>query len=174
MLTNSNGGTDPWEAHETETTENGESLHGKFTTAEAALQYMMAGKATVTLKSKATGTRFTYRLNLKKGDPAGQFKKDITMVALMTGPDNNSSFQYIGHFFSDRNYKHGRKSRVGYDAPAAKAFAWTWSKLTAGELPESLEVWHAGTCGRCGRKLTVPESVASGFGPECINHVHHR
>src|SRR5882672_9405186 len=32
-----------------------------------------------------------------------------------------------------------------------------------------IEIWHSGSCGRCGRTLTVPESVLSGFGPECIN-----
>jgi len=26
-------------------------------------------------------------------------------------------------------------------------------------------------CGRCGRVLTVPESVESGFGPECIGRL---
>jgi hypothetical protein len=30
-------------------------------------------------------------------------------------------------------------------------------------------VWHEGRCGRCGRKLTVPESIESGFGPECAS-----
>jgi len=32
-------------------------------------------------------------------------------------------------------------------------------------------VFHEGACGRCGRTLTVPESIASGFGPECIRYV---
>ena len=31
--------------------------------------------------------------------------------------------------------------------------------------------WHEGRCGRCGRKLTVPESIEAGYGPECINLV---
>jgi hypothetical protein len=29
-------------------------------------------------------------------------------------------------------------------------------------------VWHEGSCARCGKKLTVPESIESGFGPECV------
>jgi hypothetical protein len=32
-------------------------------------------------------------------------------------------------------------------------------------------VYHKGQCGRCGRELTVPESIKSGFGPECIKYV---
>ena len=32
---------------------------------------------------------------------------------------------------------------------------------------ETVQVWHEGRCGKCGRKLTVPESLTSGLGPEC-------
>jgi hypothetical protein len=39
----------------------------------------------------------------------------------------------------------------------------------------NLEIWHEGRCGRCGRKLTVPESIHNGYGPECIHLIgsHH-
>lgn len=30
-----------------------------------------------------------------------------------------------------------------------------------------IEVWHEGRCGRCARRLTVPESILIGIGPEC-------
>lgn len=39
--------------------------------------------------------------------------------------------------------------------------------IAGGVIPPSLEVWHEGRCGRCGRALTVPESIASGIGPVC-------
>ncbi|MGQ4872128.1 MAG: DUF6011 domain-containing protein, partial [Candidatus Thorarchaeota archaeon] len=32
-------------------------------------------------------------------------------------------------------------------------------------LPEKVRIWHEGKCGRCGRRLTVPESIESGYGP---------
>jgi hypothetical protein len=31
------------------------------------------------------------------------------------------------------------------------------------------EVYHEGRCGRCNRKLTVPESIETGLGPECAS-----
>jgi hypothetical protein len=37
-----------------------------------------------------------------------------------------------------------------------------------GILGATLEFWHEGRCGRCGRRLTVPDSIASGYGPECV------
>jgi hypothetical protein len=30
-----------------------------------------------------------------------------------------------------------------------------------------LEVWHEGRCAKCGLKLTVPQSIMTGFGPTC-------
>jgi hypothetical protein len=65
-------------------------------------------------------------------------------------------------------YVPGKKSRIGPDAPSAKAFAWLFPKLAAGaKLDDLVELYHEGRCGRCGRTLTVPESVATGFGPNC-------
>jgi hypothetical protein len=164
---------EPWETAEPQA-EPQEDFTGRFTTAQTAFKYMTAGNATVTLKSKATGTRFTYRIRQKREED-GQIgpRGLISFVSLMTGSDNESDFQYLGHFWSTQMvYWHGKKSKIGKDAPGAKAFDWVWRQLSNNVLPPQLEVWHEGRCGRCGRKLTVPESIASGFGPECINHVH--
>jgi hypothetical protein len=62
--------------------------------------------------------------------------------------------------------------------------AWNWwsvllmadedfpdEKLAIKVRMNAVEFWHEGKCGRCNRKLTVPSSIESGFGPECINHV---
>ena len=47
--------------------------------------------------------------------------------------------------------------------------AWFYEKVIVdGKKPSDigLEVWHEGRCGKCGRKLIVPESIARGIGPE--------
>ena len=59
-------------------------------------------------------------------------------------------------------------SKIGEDADSAKAWRWFDANLQAGRVPEQLEVWHEGRCGRCGRALTVPESIERGIGPECV------
>lgn len=132
-----------------------------LSSANAALSFMTAGKATVTLRSAETGNRFTYRI---KSSDDGK----VHFVSLMQGTDNESSFSYLGTIRGDVFY-HGKKSKIAADAPAAKAFAWAFNRIAGDKLPGSLEVWHEGRCGRCGRKLTVPESIESGLGPECAN-----
>ena len=130
-----------------------------------ARTFALAGKARITLVSARTGQRFTYRIALGKADGSPHF------VALLTGSDNDSDFQFLGTIFPDGGYRHGKRSRIGQDAPSAKAFAWAWSYLMTGRIPANLEVWHEGRCGRCGRALTVPESIESGLGPECAGRV---
>jgi len=153
-----------------------EDFRGRFTTAADARQYLRAGKATVTLVSKTTGARFTYRVNVPTNRETGEPATDGTlMVSVLTGPDNTGDYQWLGRV-SREIFWVGRKNpkpgEIRKDAPCAKAFAWAWQMLLRNEIPEQLEIWHEGRCGRCGRKLTVPTSVAQGFGPECIHHVH--
>lgn len=147
---------------------NAEHVHGapgRIANAADARRFMTAGKATVTFVSTRTQARFTYRLRLSDD-------KRLYFVNVLTGNDNESSFSYLGHMFVDSMvYWHGKKSKISREAPSAKAFAWVWQQLIRGQLPDALEIWHEGRCGRCGRKLTVPESIASGFGPECAGKI---
>ena len=143
---------------------------GQLMSAEDVRRFMLAGNATLTLVSKATGTRFTYKVTEVKRDdePTGRISPVSHFVKLMNGPDNETAFTYLGHVYQGRHYQHGKKSPVADSAPSAKAFAWVWQQVVDGDtLPASLEVWHEGKCCRCGRKLTVPASIASGIGPEC-------
>lgn len=134
-------------------------MTNRFETAPDAIRYATAGKARITLVSPKTGARFTYRISVKG---------EVKFVSVLTGSDNDSDFTYLGTIFADGAYRHGRKSSIGPEAPSTKAFAWAWGALAAGVMP-TCEIWHEGRCGRCGRSLTVPESIASGLGPECAS-----
>jgi Family of unknown function (DUF6011) len=157
----------PGDEPEDDTGPVAETSKGKLTTAEAALRFMRGGNATVTLLSMATGTRFTYRLRASED-------RRVTFVAVLTGSDNESSYAYLGYIKTGQEvYWHGgRKAKVAADAPSAKAFNWAWRQLIKNQLPaDKLEIFHEGRCGRCGRKLTVPASILSGFGPECVTRM---
>lgn len=138
---------------------------GSISSADDALRFITAGNATFTIRSRKTGTRFTYRARATED---GQ----MIFISLLTGPDNESSYSYFGNVRPrNRAYWHGKKAKISPTAPAAKAFEWTWRALCTNQKPEALEIWHEGSCGRCGRKLTVPESIRTGFGPECAGKV---
>jgi hypothetical protein len=90
-------------------------------------------------------------------------------VAVLTGSDNTSDYTYLGQIIRQPHprYEHGRKSKIGPDAPSAKAAQWYLARLFGGGDLAPVEVWHDGTCARCGRDLTDPLSVSRGIGPEC-------
>ena len=128
--------------------------------ASDAKKFILAGNAVLTIESRKTGTHYTFRIRKSKDS-------DVYFVGLLGGPDNTSDYRYLGAILADKSYVHGRKSRIGSDAPSAKAFSWAYKQITEGRIPESLHVYHAGFCGRCGRPLTVPQSLRTGLGPEC-------
>jgi hypothetical protein len=125
-------------------------------------RFMLSGRAYLTFESQKTGTHFTYRIaaNKKKGGTAPSH-----FVGVLTGPD---TYTYLGCIFEGRRWAHGHKSPIGHDAPSAKAFAWCWRKLMVEHcMPEVLEVFHEGRCGKCSRRLTDPVSISVGLGPTC-------
>ena len=144
-------------------------MAGRLLTNEAAEKFMLAGNATITMVSVATGNRYTYRIRRPKA------YEDFWFVDVLKGSDNDRDFGYIGQIFGSgvRRYQRGKKCWPTYFL-ASDSFAWAWKQITLSVEPEvnpALELWHSGRCGRCARKLTVPASISSGFGPECINHV---
>lgn len=123
------------------------------------LSFALAGNAIFTLQGKTS--RFTYRARVSED-------KKMFFVSLMTGPDNESSYQYLGFVRNaGHEWVHGTKSKIAANAPGSRAFAWFWSRLTGNKPLTDMEFWHEGKCGRCGRRLTVPASIERGIGPEC-------
>jgi len=125
-------------------------------------KFIVAGKAIFTVENTITGKRFTYKV--KKHD-----EKDLWFVSVLDGPDNYVNYAYIG-IIQDGTFELTRRSRVKETAQSFRVFKWLHFYLIDAdrELPTNILVHHAGKCGRCGRLLTVPQSIEWGFGPECI------
>lgn len=141
-------------------------VRGKLAHADA-LDFILAGNATVTLLNTDTGGRYTYKVVQPKDDMPH-------FVRLLNGPDNTADYVYMATIFDRTNLRHTRKSAIRPSAKPFAGFRFVWERLVAGELdalPSNLEIWHEGRCGRCGRVLTVPESVARGIGPVCAGKV---
>lgn len=136
-----------------------------------ALRFMLAGDAIVTLRNVETGNRFTYRIRGPKNDDTPRGEAQVRFVSLLRGPENARDYQYAGTIFdvlSSPRFRGTAKSRVAPNAPSFRAFDYVFNALAVGAtLPNKVEIWHEGRCGRCGRLLTVPGSVARGIGPEC-------
>lgn len=148
-------------------------LRGELTTAERITSFVKAGNAVITLQSVKTEQRFTFKITKpeeQKG-PASYF------VSLLNGPDNTRNYQYMGivrNELAGERFTLTRNSKITSEAPSYRAFEYFWRAIVMQKRPQEqwgLRVWHEGRCGRCGRPLTVPESIESGFGPECIKKI---
>ena len=124
---------------------------------EDALKFILGGKSTFTFLNPKTENRFTFKVKKHKVE-------NLYFISVLTGP---SDYTFVGTIINGV-YKHSKKSKIGSDAQSVRVFEYTLNKLKSNNLPEFVEIWHSGACGRCGRKLTTPVSIERGFGPECI------
>lgn len=139
---------------------NQNPVPGQITDAVEAMSFIQSGNAHFTLVSKSTGTRYTY--HVRESDDGRCF-----FVSVLYGPDNTGDYVYAG-IIRDGEPRTTRGSKITATDKRWRAFVWTYTKLASGHLPDALEIWHEGRCGRCARLLTVPESIRNGIGPECI------
>lgn len=131
-------------------------------------RYIAGGRGRMTLVSVKTGARFTYKFGRCQDDP-----NSPVFVRVLNGPDNTANYAYLGCLREDGQgfkYSHGRHAKIGVGATSARAIEWLVRHLRSGVVLDDVEVWHEGRCGRCGRALTVPESIASGIGPVCAGN----
>lgn len=140
----------------------------RFATIDDARAFALAGNAIITLQSLKTGAHFTYKVtkpNPEKSAAKGYANSEETyFVKMLTGGSaDEGEWIYLG-MIRNGNFALTKASGRFLDAPSYKAFLYFWRSRA---LPAELVVRHEGRCGRCGRTLTVPESIDRGIGPEC-------
>lgn len=146
----------------------------QLTDPAAILAFMTAGRAVFTLVSKTSGERRTFRIAAPKDSQPGDA---LRFISLLTGPNNDSDYQYVGLITRSGTELVTRASRGKEPTQPLNAIAWLLRQLqhaTAGapNALDKVEFWHEGRCCRCGRRLTVPASIDSGIGPECATKMN--
>ncbi len=97
-------------------------------------------------------------------------------VSMLTGPDNTKDYTYLGML--DKTFGSVRLTQKSFLPEKAvpivllrRVLDNIWNNTQVEIARHGFSLHHEGHCGRCGRLLTVPESVSRGIGPECINHI---
>lgn len=126
-----------------------------------AIDFILAGKAKITIRSEKTGKHYTYKIRKER-------ESDHWFVSRLS---RNETYYYLGTIFSGMNYRATRRSEFKkrtWLRESHEAFEWFWAKLYASKrLPQGVAVFHAGRCGMCGIELTDPVSIKEGYGPDC-------
>lgn len=151
--------------------------------------FIVAGSAIFTIDRMSR--HYTYRVSRKDGgehcakcDGSGYWSnslrpcyackgtgktKPVYFVGLLTGPDNESDYTYVGILDAENGrLVLTRKSKYTDNSNPVAWFRYVAANLWKDtEMESDWTVHHEGRCGRCGRTLTVPASIESGIGPVC-------
>jgi hypothetical protein len=134
---------------------------------ERVKSFVLGGNAIITIESGMTGKHFTYKITRSKTDA------NLYFVKSLRGADNLSDYVYIGCYYADTGYFCPEKRYKGtenYSWPKSlRAINYLFKRIN--DIPDNLYVYHEGRCCVCGRRLTTPESIELGVGPECAKYV---
>jgi hypothetical protein len=110
------------------------------------------------------GTHRTFKIHtVKRGNLKGK-----RLVSLLSGPDNNSSYQAFA-FVNEYGITAFRKHQhTQYESYARMIQDVALQGENSIYIQKGLEVKVEKRCLRCNRRLTHPESLKTGIGPECI------
>lgn len=100
----------------------------------------------------------TFRIRIQ--ETTSNFAPGQTVIAMLTGPDNESDYTSFGFLRDGR--LHPFKSFRSNEGLLELANDFLRN-------PDADNVKASKRCARCHRLLTTPESVAAGFGPECAS-----
>ena len=148
--------------------------------------YVMGGKAVFTVV-RQDGGHYTYKVKgvvFSKDEAARkqlvkERKFDQFLVYLLTGPDNESSYTYMGRLdVKTGNVVETQKTPASYRSKAgvmSRPFAvanWALAQMWNKNEKFAFRIMHNGHCSVCGRTLTEPESIELGIGPICAEKVY--
>lgn len=141
-------------------------------------EFFTGGNCTFTVKvpeAFATHHRCNlhYTFKVECAEPTDRFPNPAHFVKLLTGPDNTKDFSYLGMLNpATGEVRLTVKSCCGDTAWAVRIVRRVLAQIFEGRgmpaiIEQGWDVDHMNKCGRCGRPLTVPESIECGIGPDC-------
>jgi hypothetical protein len=126
--------------------------------------FVLAGRAVFTVESPEK--HWTYRVKRKD---------NVWFVGLLTGPDNASSYTYLGMLHEDGTVHLTAKSKYREDSKPVRVLRAVLKRVWVDDAQAitaaGWDVNHEGKCGCCGRALTTPMSCLTGIGPVCRGYM---
>lgn len=131
----------------------------QMTNYEDILLHLSGGRAHISIVSKKTHTHFTYRVVRAKEER----HKYLIWVRV--------EHKYILAVIWDnkeRKFIYNPKTCIPKEWRRYKAIVWMWRYIINKRMPDGMFVYRDERCRSCGKRLTNPESIKLGIGPECI------
>jgi hypothetical protein len=130
---------------------------------DGMLRFITGGSAIFTIKNEKSGNRFTYKFKQNQGDPSVFW---VYMLCLSNN-DDQKSYKFLGGFSQQKGFLNSQSAQIK-GTMGVMAIEWWCKSLLIKNIPKTVKMYHLSKCGRCGKSLTNPDSIISGFGPECL------
>jgi hypothetical protein len=120
--------------------------------------------AAFTVKSKRTGKEYTFKIAQKAFKGFSYLHVSVERQYL--------NFMYLGYYRLGKLFKKDRdlNKTVETNTESAKAVSWLLKMIDSNKfqtIDENVEIYHLGSCLKCGKTLTDTYSMETGFGPVC-------
>lgn len=137
-------------------------------TIERILSYIKAGDCRITIQNEKTQTHFTYKFKQSKKNPKVYWVSVLAMIDYTS----DDAYWFLGGYSEEQSYLYSQNSPIKSNTKSAATIQWFFDKFLhpnafKAKYP-TVKVFYQGTCGRCGKLLTHPESLKVGYGRECL------
>ena len=119
---------------------------------------------TVTLVNKETSTHTTIKIHtVRKGNLQGK-----RLMSQLVGTDNEHSYQGFAFINDNDTVNIWRSKSTDKRIKIAEIIRSLMVEGDASRYADKVGLKLSKRCMRCNRKLTTPQSIEDGIGPECI------
>ena len=119
---------------------------------------------TVTLINNEKGSHITLEIKtIRRGDLKGK-----RVIAKLVGRDNTSDYMGFGFVNDNDTISLWSRHRNAKNAQIAHIVRSLFVEGNDSRFAKTVSMEVSKLCIRCNRKLTTPQSLADGIGPECI------
>lgn len=142
----------------------------KSITADQFRNFIFAGRSIFTLENTTTNTYITFKIRqIKK---KGKLVPNNFGISCKGVGSLMAGFIFLGFLHLERkSFKRWGEHKDNPSFIGYKTLFWLFRNLENLENFPNLELYHEGICCKCGRTLTVPESIDTGIGPKCLSNL---
>ncbi len=131
-----------------------------------------AGRAVLTFRNNEKGTHMTVKVKQARDKNDRKIKLPIFFVSISLLGDRQTGYIFTGTIFQDSMICKLHRDVPG-ESQLGRCMKFIMDSLEKPQIlkEKNISLLHEGRCCRCSLPLTHPESINTGFGPDCLEMV---
>lgn len=131
-----------------------------------------AGRAKLTFRNTEKESHMTIQVKQARDKNDRKKKLPIFFLSVSLLGDRQTGYIHAATIFQDTN-NIKLSSAAQNNEQLFKVVQFIWNALANPQILKDKKValLHEGRCCRCSMPLTHPESINTGFGPDCLEHI---